>query len=128
MRIVGDDAESGVDCVFLHDATQRHLGRIRHGISLVEDNELEAGHGVGFGRRAHGEDLLRARKRLDLLADHVNATVVRGVELQHHLPHVGGAVDTPGQGEDGGRLSRAGRSVEEEMWEAVGVDELIDGR
>lgn len=34
-------------------------------------------------------------KGLDLLADHINASVVTGIELQHHLPHILGAIYTP---------------------------------
>lgn len=127
--VVGNDAEARVGRVLFHDAAQRHLRRVGHGVCFVEDDELEAGHG-GCARRlgaAHAEDLLGAGKGLDLLAHHVDAAVVGGVELEDHLPHVGGAVDAPREGEDRRRLARAGGAVEEEVGEAVGLDELVDG-
>jgi hypothetical protein len=40
-------------------------------------------------------------ERLDLLAHDVDATVVRGVQLQHHLTHVLRAIDASGKCEDG---------------------------
>jgi len=74
--VVGDDAEPGIGRIFLHDATQSHLGRVGHGISLVEDNQLEAAYpGTGSGA-AEAKYLFGRRKCLDLLAHHVDATVV----------------------------------------------------
>jgi hypothetical protein len=43
------------------------------------------------------------------------------------LPHVVATIDATGKGEDRGGLSCAWRTVEEEMWEAVAVDEFVDG-
>ena len=132
MCVVGNDTEARVHSVLFHDPSQRHLGRVGHGIRLIQDDELVPGRGRGSPRRlgaaAHGEDLLRAGKRLDLFPHHVDATVVGGVEFQHHLPHVGGAVDPPRERQDGRGLARAGGPVEEEMWQAVGVDEFVNGR
>lgn len=39
-------------------------------------------------------------KRLDLLSDNINATVITGIELQHHLPHILAAIYTPSERED----------------------------
>ena len=61
MRVVGDDAEARVGCVFLHDAPQRHLRGRRHGVGFVEDDELVRAERLKvawFGDRR--EDLFRA--------------------------------------------------------------------
>lgn len=126
MRIIGNDTKSRVRGILLHDTSERHLRRVGHGIRLIQHNELEPGHRVTLGC-AHGEDLLRAGERLDLLAHDVDTTVVGGVELEHHLAHVGGAVDAACESEDGGCLAGTGRAVEEEMGEFVGFDEFVDG-
>ena len=47
MRVIGNNAESGVGGVFLHDPSQRHLSDGSHGVGFVEDNELEAAEGGG---------------------------------------------------------------------------------
>lgn len=126
VRVIGNDAEARVGRVLFHDAAQRHLRRVGHGVGLVEDNQLVPRHGC-FGAAAHAEDLLGGGKRLDLLAHHVDAAVVGRVELQHHLPHLGGTVDAPREGQDGRGLARAGRAVEEQVRQAVGVDKLVNG-
>lgn len=128
MRVIRNDAEPRVGGILLHDAPERHLRRARHGVGLVEDDELVA-RDAGDGRRRRGplgrgaqrEDLLRRRKRLDLLAHHVDAAVVRRVQLQHHLSHVLGPVDASRQREDRRRLACAWRAVEEEMGESLCV-------
>lgn len=49
--VVGDDAEAGIGCVFLHDAAEGHLRGGRHGVGFVEDDQLKAccqcGGGIG---------------------------------------------------------------------------------
>lgn len=127
MCVVGNDAEPRVGRVLLHDPSQGHLGRVGHGVGLVQNDELVTGHASGARGCADGEDLLGGRERLDLLAHHVDTSVVRGVELQHHLPHVVFAIDAPGEGQDGRGLARSRRAVEEEMRESVRIDKLVDG-
>lgn len=125
--VVGDDAESCIWRVLLHDAPQRHLGGICHGIRLVKDDQFVARHAARAAARGRcHEDLFRRGEGLDLLAHHVDAAVVGGVEFEHHLAHVVGAIDSTGESEDCGGLARTGGPVEEEMWEAVGVDEFAD--
>jgi len=124
VRVIGNDAESRVDRVLFHDAPQRHLRRVGHGICLVQDNQLVARDPALC--RCRGEYLLGGGERLDLLAHYVDAAVVRRVELQHHLPHVFGPVYSPGEGEDRGCLARAGGAVEQKVGEPVGVDEFYD--
>ncbi len=34
-------------------------------------------------------------KGLDLLTDHINASVIAGIELQHHLPYILDAIYSP---------------------------------
>lgn len=43
MRVVRNDAEPCVGGIFLHYASQRHLGGRSHGVGFVEDNEFEGG-------------------------------------------------------------------------------------
>ena len=116
MRVICNNAKSCIRRVLLHDTSERHLRRARHGIRLVEDDQLEcrqAGRVLGGGYRA--EDLLGGGEGLDLLAHDVDAAVVGGVEFEHHLPHVLDAVDVPGEGEDGGGLACAWGTIEEKM-------------
>lgn len=39
-------------------------------------------------------------KGLDLFSNNIDATVVTGIELQYHLPHILAAVYTPRERED----------------------------
>lgn len=122
MSVVSDDAEARVGGVFLHDATQGHLGGGGHGVGLVEDDELVGGDGGGGGRGGgRAEDLFRAGEGLDLLAHDIDTAVIRGVELENHLPHAR-AVYTTCESEDRGGFSCAGRTVEEEMGESLEKD------
>lgn len=63
-----------------------------------------------LGWRAH------TCKGLDLLSNYFDTSVVTGIELKDHLPHVLFAVYPPCQREDCGCLARSGRPVEEKMW------------
>lgn len=100
MRIIRNNAKPRIHRILLHNPPQRHLRRTRHRIRLIQNNQLEPRHRARSRRRAHREDLLRARERLDLLAHDIDAAVVGGVQLENHLAHVGGAVDAAGEGED----------------------------
>jgi hypothetical protein len=115
VRVVCNDAEARVGRVLLHDAAEGHLSGVCHGVGLVKDDELEARNACPRGRRAHREDLLCGGEGLDLLAHDVDATVVGGIELEHHLAHVLGTVDATGEGEDGRRLACARRAVEQQV-------------
>lgn len=70
-----------------------------------------------FGVFASGcsEDLTSRRKSLDLLADDVNSTVVRGVQLKDLLAEILWAKDFAGEREDRTRFTRAGRAVQQEV-------------
>ena len=73
---------------------------------------------LGIGRMVLGaerENRKLTGKGLDLLPDYINASVIAGVQLQHHLTHVLWAVDLACEGEDGRCFARTGRTVEEEM-------------
>lgn len=100
MRIVRNDAEARVGRIFLHDPAQRHLRGRCHRIGLVKDDELIGRHRVGGRLRGRREDLARACKCLDLLTDYVNATVIGGIKLEDHLPHILRAVDAACKRED----------------------------
>jgi hypothetical protein len=128
MRIIRNNTEPRVRRILLHNPPQRHLRRRRHRIRLIQYNQLIRRHRLP-ARLARGgrEDLPRAGERLDLLAHDVDAAVVGGVELENHLAHVLDAVDAARESEHGGGLAGAGGAVEEEVGEAVGFDEAVDG-
>lgn len=128
MRVVGDDTESGIGCVLLHDATQSHLCRVCHGVGLVQDDQLVGSQAIAATPpcASHGEYLLGRCEGLDLLAHDVNATVVGGVQLQDHLSHVVGAIDAAGERKNRRGLSCTRGTVQKEVREAIGVDELVD--
>ena len=70
MRVVGNDAETSIGCVFFHDPSQGHLRSRGHGVGFVKDDELERGKaGCTAGSGGCGEDLLRAAERLYLFAE-----------------------------------------------------------
>lgn len=71
------------------------------------------------------EDGARAGKVHDLLAHDVDAAVIRGVQLQHHIAHRA-AVQLPRDGQDGGRLARAWWAVEEHVRQPVLADQSLD--
>ena len=71
VHVVADDAEPHVLRVLLDDATERCLCRGRHHVRLVEDDELVA----------LGEERPRLGEVLDLLADDVDTTIVRRIQL-----------------------------------------------
>lgn len=136
MCVVGDDAESRVGRVALHDSAESHLRCGGHGIRFVQNDQFETGKTCIAGRLGrHGEDLFCAckslgqcsvpfpytqkvahtGKSLDLFSDDINATIITGVQLQHHLPHILGAIYPSCEGEDGRGLAGSGRSIQEKM-------------
>lgn len=66
-----------------------------------------------------------AGKVLDLLADHVYASVIRCIQLQCHVRH-GTAVNLAGYSQYGGRLAGARWPIQQQVWEAVLAGELLD--
>ncbi len=59
--VVRDDTESGVGRVFLHDSSEGHLRRGRHGVGFVEDDEFVGREGGSVGLSEGGaEDLFGA--------------------------------------------------------------------
>jgi hypothetical protein len=69
--------------------------------------------------RESREDLFGRGEGFDLFADNIYTAVVGGVEFEDHLAHVFGAVDVPGEGEDGGCFACARRAVEEKVGESL---------
>ncbi len=67
--------------------------------------------------------MFRRCECFDLLTHDVNAAVVGSVELEDHLSHVFGAVDTTGKSKNCRRFSSAGGTVEEEMGEALEISQ-----
>lgn len=115
MGVVGDDAESCVSRVLLHDSSKSHLRRRCHCVGFVEDDEFEGSQGRRSGSRNGREDLFCAAKGLDLLSDDFDASVVTRIEFEHHLAHVLVAVYSAGEREDCRRLAGAWGSVKEKM-------------
>lgn len=72
-EIVADHAEAHVLRELLDDPAQRVLRVLRHGVSLVQDHQLEA----------LVEDGARGGEVEDLAADHVDAAVVGRVQLKY---------------------------------------------
>ena len=121
MCIIRDDAESGIRRVLLHNPSQRHLRRGSHRVRLVQDNQLVCSHRTrGPGSRVHGEDLLRAGEGLDLFADDIDTAIIGGIELEDHLAHVLGAIDSARESEDSRCFSCSWRTVEKEMGKSLG--------
>jgi len=61
----------------------------------------------------------RTGKCFDLFANHVDTTIVTGVQLQHHLAHVFAAIDPTGECENSRGLAGSGRAIEEEVRETL---------
>jgi hypothetical protein len=92
-----------------------------HHVCLVQDDQLEAS--------LVGKDHSSGRKVLDLFSNDVDASFVRGVELETVVAHARRRlVDLAGDGEDGRGLACAGRAVKEEVREAIERDELVNRR
>ena len=81
--------------MFLDHPPQGELSVARHGIGLVEDDELYT----------LGEQLTRSREFFDFVADYVDASRVGRVEFESHGV-VGRAVHFFGGGDNGGCLPR----------------------
>jgi hypothetical protein len=64
-HVIADQTKPGVLGVFLDDSPQRELRVFGHGIALVEDDQLEP-----LASETH-----RARERLDLVSDDVDAAI-----------------------------------------------------
>lgn len=58
-------------------------------------------------------------KCLDLFADHVDTTIVTGIQLQHHLPQVFLAIYPPSERKDGRSFTGTGGTIEKEMRETL---------
>ena len=118
--VICNDAEAGVGGIFLHDSAEGVLCRGCHCVGFVKNDEFEVcecrgGGGGGRGGYDGVEDLLCGCKRLDLFADHVDTTIIGGVEFKHLLPVPRWPVDFPCKGKYGGGFPCARRAVEEEM-------------
>ena len=113
--VVANETETSVTDVFLHHSSKSHLGIFGHGVAFIQDDEFEF----------VAKDGTSGSEILDFIAHDVDASIVRGIELQCHVRN-GGAVDLTGQGEDGGCLSGAWGAVEQEMRELVFSQEFLN--
>ena len=96
-------------------ASQGELGGRGHGVALVEDDKLDAA--------AH--ELLSAAETFDLVADHVDAAVVTGVQLQRHVLVVL-PVYLLRNRQHARRLACPWRPVEEQVRHVLGLNKLAD--
>jgi len=62
-----------------------------------------------------------------LFSYNLDTSIIRSVQLEHHLPHIFRAIDSPRECQNSGSLSGARRAVEEEVGEAVGVNKAVYG-
>lgn len=62
-----------------------------------------------------------------MFADDIDTAVIGGVELEDLLSDILSSVDFAGEGKDSGGFSGAGGAIKEEVREAVGFDEAVDG-
>lgn len=74
-NIVADEAEPGCLGILLNNSSEGELGGRGHVVALVEDDEFDAA----------AQKLLRAAEVFDLVTDHVDASIVTGVELERHV-------------------------------------------
>lgn len=94
-------------------SSESELGCVGHAVALVEDNQLNA--------LAH--ELLSRAEALDLFPHHVDASVVRRIQLQRHV-FVILSVQLLGNCDHAGGLSRAWGAVEEKMRQLPSLDEF----
>ena len=73
-QVVADQAEPDIVCELFNDASESVLGVGGHGVGFIQNDQLEA----------RVEDGSCGGEVEDLATNHSNATVVRGVQLQHH--------------------------------------------
>lgn len=71
------------------------------------------------------EEHTGACKLLNLLSHNANAAIVRRIELEYHVG-TGAAIHLICKGQDGGRFTSARWAVEEQMREAIGVQQALD--
>lgn len=113
--IVADEAKAGDFAVRLHGTAQGALGILRHGVGLVEDDDLEGRAGILVLVRGRRVGQLHAGEILDLFANDGDAAFVGGVEFEDAGPHHLGAEELLCEGQDGGCLAGARRAVEEHV-------------
>merc|ERR1719393_1031249 len=109
----------------LHDSSQSRLRIVRHGVSLVQNDDSEVrlrGCQVRV-RRSDGQ----LCERLYLLSDSANTSLVRSVELLHAAPPAASEVLLH-QRQSHGRLTSARRSVEQQVWQLACLQTTPQGR
>lgn len=121
----------------MRTSSQCKLGVLGHRVALVQDNQLERACAAAVvvvvkANTAleqpcvppHGQHS-RACKILDLLAHNVDAAVVRSVELEDHL-WATVAIHLVGERQDGGCLAGAWGTIQQQVRQAVGIQQALD--
>lgn len=116
-EVVADEAEARVLGELLNHSPQGVLCVLCHGISFIQDDELEAflEDGPGAGKAQDGP------------SHDIDAAVIRCIQLQHHGAELPLAVELPCASQDGGGLPGAGGAIEQEVGQPVLTDEPLDG-
>mmetsp|Transcript_11711 Transcript_11711/g.47286 ORF Transcript_11711/g.47286 Transcript_11711/m.47286 type:complete len:411 (-) Transcript_11711:24-1256(-) len=117
--VVADEAEARHVRVGLHGAAQRALRVLGHGVGLVENDDLERRRRVARVRLRADRAL---REGLDLLANHLDAALVRGVHLEHAVAPDVRVVEHARHREDRRRLARARRAIKQQVRQRALLD------
>ena len=128
-----------------NDPTESGLGIRRHRISLIKNDDFERWVGVllhlllELGLLGALPEVCRTARLgwvadgqggevLDFVTDYRNATLIGGVELQHPALQLRGVPQRPAKGKSNGGLAGAGRTIKQEVGEAVRLDGILEGR
>jgi hypothetical protein len=93
------------------------LGNVSHGISFIENDQLES----------RAKELFCATERLDLVTDDINPPIIRGIEFQDHRRQIL-AIELPGASQNGGGLSSPRRTIKQQMGQPILIHEANNGR
>lgn len=132
-------------CSTYNDPTESGLGIRRDRISLIKNDDFERWVGVllhlllelgllgalpEVGRTARHGWVADGQggEVLDFVTDHRNATLIGGVELKYPALQLRGVPQRPAKGKRNGGLAGAGRTIKQEVGEAVRLDGILEGR
>ena len=128
-----------------NDPTESSLGIRRHRISLIKNDDFERWVGVllhlllelgllgalpEVGRTARLGWVADGQggEVLDFVTDYRNAALIGGVELQYPALQLRGVPQRSAKGKRNGGLAGAGRTIKQEVGEAVRLDGILEGR
>ena len=121
--VVANDAEACRVAVCLDYAPQRSLCVIGHGVSLVEDHELELRHIASVGMPSN----LALCELLHLLSHHYDAALITGVELKHPLTVEIWSEKVLCKRQNCRCFASARWSIHEQVWHLAALDRAFKG-